>query len=192
VEQAQAEIAALIGAHGLWLLAPLAVIEGPVVTVTAGWLARLGAFDPAVALVVLVVADLLGDALLYAVGRSGTTGPLARLRHRLGLHEDRLRRLSRHFDHRGGATLVFGKLTHSVGAAILIAAGFARMPFLPFLAWNLLATLPKSAALFALGWVFGGAPDWLARAALLVTALVIALAALAVLRRRLSKGTPAE
>ena len=61
----------LLQAHGLLLLFPLAVIEGPIVTVVAGWLARLGHFRLEWAMPILILADLVGDSLLYGLGRAG-------------------------------------------------------------------------------------------------------------------------
>jgi membrane protein DedA with SNARE-associated domain len=51
--------------------------------------------------------------------------------------------------------LVGGKLTHFAGAPVLAAAGLARVGYGCFLFWNLAATVPKSAALMAAGYLFG-------------------------------------
>lgn len=175
----------LITRNGLWVMAPIAVVEGPIVTVVAAWLASLGLLRLPAVIAVAIVADLLGDALLYALGRSAPQ----RLRARLGLRQDRLARLSQHFDRRGASTLVLGKLTHSAGAAVLVAAGMARMPFGAFLWWNLVATLPKSLAFVALGWSLGGAHarigEWISTGSLLLLAGLLAVGAV-LWRRRLS------
>jgi len=160
------DAATLVGQYGLWVLAPAAVLEGPIVTVVSVWLARLGMLDLRVVLLMLVLADLLGDVLFYALGR-GLLPRLPRaLRHRFGLHEARLAALGGHFRDNGPRTLVLGKLTHSAGAVVLVAAGMARMHIGRFLWWNLLATLPKTAGFAVLGWVLGDAyvliGDWLA------------------------------
>lgn len=146
---------ALMQAHGLWLLFPLSVAEGPVVSVLAGWLVRLGMLPLAGAYLVLVLGDLLGDALHYALGRFGAGRLPARWRRRLAIDAATNDDLIRHFDRSGARTLVIAKLTHSLGFAALIGAGAARMPFGPFLWFNLLATLPKSAAFLALGYGLG-------------------------------------
>jgi len=167
----------LIQSHGLLLLAPLPVLEGPIVTVIAGYLASLGLLNTAGALVVVIVGDLVGDALLYLAGRKGMKRIPQRWRHRLGLNSARVAALTDHFGARGGQTLVLGKLTHSAGAAILVAAGAARMPVGAFLWWNLVATLPKSAALLALGYGFGSAYEqidtWIMRLSLLLLAVMV-------------------
>lgn len=171
------DAATLVGQYGLWVLAPAAVLEGPIVTVISVWLARLGMMDLRAVLLLLVLADLLGDALMYGVGRGLLPRLPRRLRHRFGLHEARLAALAGHFRDSGPRTLVVGKLTHSAGAVVLVAAGMARMHIGRFLWWNLLATLPKTAAFAALGWVLGDAyvliGDWLA----VISAVALALLA---------------
>ncbi len=160
----------LVENHGLLLLFPLSVAEGPIVSVIAGWLVKLGLLPLIGTYAVLVAGDLIGDALHYALGRFGAGWLPPRWRARLGIDRALIVDLTRHFDRSGGRTLVLAKLTHSLGFAALIAAGAARMSFGKFLWFNLLATLPKSAALLGLGYALGhaaGAIDlWLWRASL--------------------------
>jgi membrane protein DedA with SNARE-associated domain len=177
----------IIEAHGLALLFPLAVLEGPIVTVVAAWLARLGFMNIVAVYVVCVVSDLLGDAIYYALGRHGL--PL-RWQQRLGLTPQRRRTLKTQFRARGARILVIGKLTHSAGMAVLLAAGASRMPFGPFLLWNFLATLPKTLFFLLIGYVFGGASNrvdgWIGNVSLLLLALIVAGAALWLIRHRLA------
>lgn len=105
---------------------------------------------------VAVIADLVGDAIMYGLGRLAPWMPVG-LWARLGLSQSRLDRLATHFRQRGAITLVAGKLTHSAGFAVLIAAGAAQMPFGRFLAVNFAATLPKVAAFLLLGYALGAA-----------------------------------
>lgn len=145
----------LVQSHGLLLLAPIAILEGPIITVIAGYLAHLGAFNPVAAYVVIVLADLVGDTLFYLFGRSGVGWLSPRWRARLGLSDERLVGLTDHFRDRGGRTLIVGKLTHTLGALALIAAGVVHMRFLPFLWYNFIATLPKSLFFLGLGYGLG-------------------------------------
>lgn len=168
----------LIGKYGLALVAPVAVIEGPIVTVIAAWLASTGRFDLWSVICVVILADLIGDFIAYGIGRWGLTRlPDSWLR-RLGLRRARLRHLSGHFAEKGGRTLIIGKITHSMGFPVLVAAGMARMRIAAFLWFNLLGTVPKSLFFVALGYGFGHAytriDDWIGRVSLilLVTTLV--------------------
>ena len=167
-----ATLTTLIQNNGLALLLPLSVVEGPIVSVVAGWLARLGLLPFGWAYGVLVLGDLIGDALHYAIGRSGARILPVRWRVRFGLEGAGAGQLVRHFGENGGRTLMVAKLTHSLGFAALIAAGAARMPLPAFLWYNLVATLPKSLAFLMLGYGLGHASvlinSWIWRVSLLL------------------------
>jgi len=82
-----------------------------------------------------------------------------------------------HFDEKGGRTLLLGKMTHSAGAAVLVAAGLARMPALRFGWINLVATVPKSLLFVTIGYGFGSAyariDNWISRASLVLLGLIV-------------------
>ena len=167
----------LVEAHPFLVVFPLAIVEGPIVTVVAAWFLRGSLTDLVILYVICVLADLVGDAGFYALGRRAhSLSP--KWQRRLALNEDRLLRLESHFKTHGPATLAVGKLTHSVGFAVLIAAGAWGMAFGRFLFWNLLATLPKSLLLVLVGYAFGaayGAVDaWIFRVSLILLAVLIA------------------
>ncbi|MBU9808573.1 VTT domain-containing protein [Rahnella sp. SL6] len=147
----------LIRTHGLLIMTPLAILEGPVVTVIAGYFARLGYFSVSAMFSVVMVGEVLGDIIFYSLGRwvikadGQPPGWLARL----GLTQPRLEKMVKSFDRKGGRLLVLAKLTHSAGALVLTGAGIARMPLVPFLFYNIIAAIPKSLFLLGLGWMFG-------------------------------------
>lgn len=152
-EAVEAEaIRAVLQDQGLAILFVLALIEGPIVTVIAGALAGAGVFDPLSVLVVAVAGDMAGDLMLYGLGRY-----CPKLAARLfgpGMTQD-MGGLRQVFARRGGWLLILGKLTHVAGFAVILTAGFVRMPLGPFLGFSVAATLPKVMALVAAGWVFG-------------------------------------
>ncbi|GGG71270.1 membrane protein [Salipiger pallidus] len=184
-------VTALIAKDGLAILAPIAMLEGPIVTVIAAWLANRGLLDVWSVTVVVILADLVGDALFYCLGRWGLHRLPLRWRYRLGLNRARLGQLAGHFHEKGGRTLVFGKLTHSAGAAVLVAAGLAKMPLWRFTWVNLLATVPKSLFFVVIGYAFGAAysriDDWIARASLLVLGLLVLGGIVWLLKRTLKR-----
>ncbi len=150
-----ATIQQLVQTHGLWLLAPVSVLEGPVVTVIAAYMASLGLLNLFAVYVVCVFGDLVGDGILYGLGRFGPRILPGRWQVRMGLKKSRRVGLAGHFRDSGGRTLIIGKLTHSAGAAVLVAAGAGKMPFGSFLLFNLLGTLPKTLLFVILGYMFG-------------------------------------
>ena len=147
----------LIQSHGLWLLVPFAIIEGPIVTVIAAYIARMGYLNVYAVYVVCVISDLIGDAMYYGIGRLGPAFLPERWLRRLGMTEARQLTLGAHFATKGGRTLLFGKWTHSTGLPIMLASGMARMNFASYMWWNLLGTVPKTAVFVALGYFIGQA-----------------------------------
>nr|MDQ2860784.1 hypothetical protein [Pseudomonadota bacterium] len=73
------QIAPLVSQYGYAVLFPIAVVEGPAVTLVAGALVASGQFDGLLVFAMLVAADLVGDALYYSLGRWGHTPFLERL-----------------------------------------------------------------------------------------------------------------
>lgn len=180
---AESELLSLISQHGIAVLAPIAVLEGPVVTLIAAWLASLGALVLWQVLICVILADLAGDCALYGLGRYGHSLLPARWQIKVGLTRRRLQRLSRAYRDKGGKILIIGKLTHAAGFALLIGAGAARMPFGRFLAANMVATVPKSLALTAVGYLAGAAYGQIANGIYWLSLALIALLALALLAR---------
>ncbi len=68
------DIAALVATYGIVILAPLAVVEGPIVTVIAAYLVSQGILELWAVLVCVILADLLGDSLFYWLGRRALDG----------------------------------------------------------------------------------------------------------------------
>jgi len=164
----------LFSKYGYGVLLPVSIIEGPVVTLLAGFLSSAGILALPLAYAVAVLGDLLGDTLYYALGRCGGRSLLLRWGPRLKIRPEHLKWCSAHFQNHTAKTLLFGK-TQVWGGAILVAAGIAHVPPLTFLAWNFLASLVKTGALVLAGFYFGKAVgvlalsryvDWLAAAAL--------------------------
>jgi membrane-associated protein len=167
----------LLEAHPYLWLFPLAVVEGPLVAMVAGSMASLGLISWPLAYPLVVAADLVGDTAFYILGRFGHRLWVRRALGRLGVKRSSLDRLEALFRKRGARVLVGGKLTHFAGAPVLAAAGLARVGYGRFLLWNLAATVPKSAALMAAGYLFGWqAVRYLDRGSALL--LLISLAAI--------------
>lgn len=171
-------------AYGGALILPLAVVEGPIVSVVAGFLAARGYFDWYWALSWLVCGDLIGDAIYYWVGRGGTR--LARLGRRLGVRGTISPELQQDLRRHSGKMLLIGKWTHSIGWLVLIGSGMLRLPLARFLLINLLATVPKSTVLLGLGYFAGDNYPFFEHHFVLATMILCALglAAMAMIPRR--------
>jgi len=153
---------------------PLAVIEGPIITVLIGFFISLGVFNPLIAYVVIVAGDLVGDALHYAAGRWGGRKFIDRWGRYFGVGPGQIETIKNQFDKRGDKLLFVGKMSHGIGGAFLVAAGFIKMPFNKFIFANMLATLVKSVVLLTIGFYFGQS---LTRIKSILDALAFGLAA---------------
>jgi membrane protein DedA with SNARE-associated domain len=144
-------------AYKYWALFPIVVIEGPIITVVAGFLISLGIFNPLVAYIVIVVGDTVGDALMYALGRWGGMPFIRRWGKYFAIKEAHVKHLEEVLKGKEGRVFALGKLAHGVGGALLVAAGVIEMPFWKFIWWNVLGTLPKSLGLMLIGYYFAHA-----------------------------------
>jgi membrane-associated protein len=151
------DIASMVSSYGIAALAPIAIVEGPIVTVIAAYLASQSLLVLWQVILCVVIADLVGDGLIYWLGRSALDGLPIRWREKMGITNDRITALVSAYQTKGTSMLVAGKLTHAAGFAVLAAAGAARMNFTKFMFVNLLATIPKSLIFVGIGLLFGSA-----------------------------------
>jgi membrane protein DedA with SNARE-associated domain len=150
-------LVALLATYTYAVLFPLTVVEGPIITILAGYLASLGYANPFLVYAIVVTGDMTGDLAWYAAGRWGRQRYTGKWSKYVGITPERLLRIKKHFESHSGKTLVLGKLTQAVGALVLVGAGAARVRPRRFIVFNLLATLPKSLALLLFGYYFGKA-----------------------------------
>ena len=139
------------------ILFPIVVLEGPIITVIAGFLSSLNYLNLFIAYAVVVCADIAGDCIYYALGYWGREKFIKKCGHYIGISNARVIRLENHFDNHSGKTLFLGKISHGIGGVFLFAAGLAKMPFSKFIWFNFIATVIKSMALILIGFYFGEA-----------------------------------
>ena len=152
----------MLTALATWLLAykyivlfPIAIVEGPIITIVAGSFAANGQIDFALAYAIIIAGDLTGDSLYYAIGRYGRKNFIDRWGHYIGLTPKRLKRVDQHFLNHAGKTLVLGKLAFSFEIPFIVSAGLARYSYPRFLFYMLCGALPKTLGLMLVGYFFG-------------------------------------
>jgi membrane protein DedA with SNARE-associated domain len=144
-----------IAVYGYFVILPIAILEGPIITVISAFLSSQGYFNGYILFFILVLGDILGDLLYYAIGRYGKKRVLLRWGHHFGLTEKRLKKIESHFHAHSGKTLLIGKLTHSMGWAALTGAGVAEMPVGKFIFYNFIGIIPKTLFFFVIGYYAG-------------------------------------
>lgn len=148
------QLAPLVSQYGYAVLFPIAVVEGPAVTIVAGALVASEQFNGLTVFLMLVAADLVGDVLYYSLGRWGHTPFLERLEKRLSLTPDRFKPLEEGFRRHDWKFLLIGK-TQPFGSLILYFAGATKMNVGRYMAFNLLATAPKVLFFEGVGYFLG-------------------------------------
>lgn len=137
------------------VILPIAIFEGPIITIILAFLAAQGYFNVIPVYLILILGDLMGDMLYYGLGRFGHIIATSVVGRKLGVKDHHLDRVDKHFKDHSGKTLLFGKWTHTAGAVILTSAGVAKMPMGKFLLYNLIGTLPKTLVLMFVGYYLG-------------------------------------
>ena len=148
------QLIALLGQYGYWVLLPIAVVEGPAITMVAGALVAAGQMDGVTACILLILADLVGDALYYAIGRFGNAPLARRVSKWLKITPERLSKLEQRFRANDWKLLMIGK-TQGLGSIILYFAGASRMPFARYMVLNLVGTVPKVIVFELIGYFLG-------------------------------------
>ena len=153
-----AHIFSWIVTYGYFIILPVAIIEGPIITVIAAFLASQGYFNVFIVYPVGVAGDVIGDFLYYLVGKYAKRFLVKHPKSKfLGITEERITKLEHHFDRNSTKTLLFGKWTHSMGFATLLSAGAAEMPAGKFIWITFLGTVPKSLVFVLIGYFLGSA-----------------------------------
>jgi membrane protein DedA with SNARE-associated domain len=147
-------VLALLARYGYGILLPIAVVEGPAITIVAGAMVAAGELDGVVAFLLLVLADLVGDAAYYSLGRFGHAPFVERIGKWLALTPERLAPLEQRFRDNDWKLLMIGK-TQALGSLILYFAGATRINFWRFMGLNLAATAPKVFAFELAGYFLG-------------------------------------
>lgn len=140
--------------YGYWIIFPISVVEGPIVSIISGFFVSLKIFNPYIVFFVLVMGDLVGDSLYYIFGRYGGHWFLAHFGKHIGATPERILFLEKHFHKHDWKILLFGK-TQAIGSVLLFMAGVVKVTYLRFISYNIIGTIPKTILFMMIGFYFG-------------------------------------
>jgi len=140
---------------GYWGMLPLMIIEGPVVTIVAAMLASLGAFAWPMVLFFSVLGDVVGDVILFLLGRRFGMKFVHGFGRYMGITESLVLKMERYFRKHGGKTIFAVKSTTGLCWATFVAAGIAGMDFGKFVKFSILGGIVWSGFLVAMGYFYG-------------------------------------
>ncbi|HET9489125.1 MAG TPA: DedA family protein [Methylomirabilota bacterium] len=154
-------------------------VPGDTIALIAGFLAWEGVLELPETIAVAAAGAVLGDSIGYELGRRLGRPWLLRHGNRFGLHRRRLQLLDELFERHGGKTVLFSRFIAFVRALAPFVAGSSRMPYLRFLAFNIVGAVLWAVALVSLGYLLGAswriAEQWVGRVGVVVGVIVIAL-----------------
>jgi len=133
------------------------VIEGPMATIGAAFLASLGVFNLLIIFWLSVLGDLVGDFLQFFAGKTLDFTLIRKYGERLGIKEKTAKGLERHMKNHLGKTLFFAKLIPPLATPALMLAGIGKVSFKRLALFSFLTTLPRTLILIFAGYYFGRA-----------------------------------
>lgn len=139
------------------LLVPLGFIEGHIVSLIVGFLARSNSINPFFGGLCIAAGNLLGDVVLYWLGYHHGKKATTWVGSHIGLTEQSIDRGHDLLRTHKMWILLISKLTNGFGFAmgILFSAGAARIKFRSFMFWNLIGELLWTGLLISTGYFFG-------------------------------------
>jgi len=143
----------LLTKYGYFILFPLAAIEGPIVTIIAGFLSSLGIMNVFIAYAVVMAGDVVGDSGLYWVGRSGS----ALFSRYFEKRHEKIERVKDYFKVHERKAIALSKLFYGIGITGLLAAGSLKVPYKRYITICFFTTAAQSVALIVIGALFGHA-----------------------------------
>lgn len=139
------------------ILFPLAVIEGPIISVIAGLLCELKVLNPFLIVSLIISGDLVGDSFYYGLGRWRIRQLPPRTWRRFIPSTQQVDRVRNYVDANPVRTIFLSKFILGIGLAGLYLAGSTKIPYKKFLLICLGASLCQCMIYGIIGFLFGSA-----------------------------------
>ena len=134
------------------ILIPLAILEGPIMTVICGFLVTLKFFNPFAVYVVMVLGDIVGDGGIYYLGYAGK-----QYLHYFKITEAKLEKAKTYFHDNHKKAIIMSKLIHGIGFTGLVAAGASHVPYKRYFKTCAIISVIQSFIMLMIGIFFGHA-----------------------------------
>lgn len=141
--------------YGAFILLPVMIVEGPITTVIASFLASLGLINVFLVYALALTGNIIGDFIYYGIGRFGRERFIKKYGKYIGLHEERIESLERHYKNHFFKTIFIAKVTEAPIVPTLVAAGLAKVDLRKYLLLTAAIEIPKTMIVVAIGYYFG-------------------------------------
>jgi len=135
---------------------PIAVIEGPVIALVAGFLVSLGYLSFIPAYIVLVIADVTGDIIYYYIGHFGNKNKFSKK------YSQRFPKVLNNFSLMDNLwkkherkTILLSKLSYGLCIPFLMSAGISNVPIRKYIVYVTLIDIIKFGIIMAVGYFLG-------------------------------------
>lgn len=157
------ELSKALPGWGYPIMLLLMIVEGPIVTMIAAFLASLGIFNWIIVFALSIAGDILGDIILYLIGFFGGRPMAQKTQKMLGVGSEMIEKLEKRFEKSGAKIVFYVKSTTGLCWLAFILAGTVRMSFRKFLLFSFLGGVFWSGFLVGLGYFFGFAAEQIDR-----------------------------
>jgi membrane-associated protein len=151
------ELYKILAQYQYSILLPISFLEGPIITVIAGYLTSLHIMNGYIAFLIVVIGDVLSDIFWYEVGYFGKPRALKRWGPHFGFTEERVKLIEEKYKNHQGKLVIIGKLAQGINGVFFVTAALIGISFWKFVFYSTAATLVKSAGLFLVGYFLGQA-----------------------------------
>jgi membrane-associated protein len=166
------------------------VLPGEIGVILGGVLANQHKLSLTAVLIAAIGGAIIGDSIGYFVGRRYGEAMLAKIPDRL-LKPEHVARSKQTIRDVGGKAVFVGRFTAALRALVPGMAGMSRLHYGRFLAWNVLGGVVWATGFVILGYLAGSQYQRIEHYANLIgLALLVAIAAFFVVRRRRNKKAP--
>jgi membrane protein DedA with SNARE-associated domain len=160
------------------IIFPLAVVEGPVLALTCGFLIYLGYLEIIPTYLVFIAGDVVPDIVYYFIGHFGSKSKLvAKYKLRWGIIYNNLGVIERLWEKHTGKMMLLSKFAFGLSAPLLVSAGLVGMSFRKFISSTLPISIINYAAILTIGYYLGHsyqlAEKYLQYSGIVVTVLLV-------------------
>jgi membrane protein DedA with SNARE-associated domain len=132
---------------------PIAVLEGPIITIISGFLVYRGILSFVGAFLVVFFGDAISDTVFYLIGRGGK-----KYVHKLKfLHitDEHVARVEAQYERSPWKTMIVAKVSYGLGIPFMLATGLSKMSTERFLFFMGVLNAIRSLLLLSIGYYFG-------------------------------------
>jgi len=132
---------------------PIAVAEGPIITIISGFLVSRGHLEFFPALLVVFLGDVISDSAFYLLGKGGRQA----IQYVKFIHvsEEYLQKIENQFKLSPWKTMILAKVSYGLGTVFMVASGASRMKWSEFIEYIVSLDFVRSSLLLAIGFYFG-------------------------------------